>query len=62
MGGVDQLYGLLRYGYPQLHEGELQPGDPAPDVELVSLDGQSRFRLRDRIGARPLVLIFGSYT
>ena len=62
MGGVDQAYGLLRYGYPQQRHGELKVGDPAPDVELVALDGSSRIRLSERIGPKPLVLIFGSYT
>lgn len=62
MGGPDQAYGLLRYGYAQQRHGELQVGDAAPEVELVALDGASRFRLSERIGAKPLVLIFGSYT
>ncbi len=62
MGGVDQAYGILRYGYPQLRTGALQVDDPAPEVELVALDGTTRFRLSERIGARPLVLVFGSYT
>ncbi|MFQ5816939.1 MAG: hypothetical protein ACE5H2_03145 [Terriglobia bacterium] len=58
----DQAYGLLRYGLPQTRQGELQVGARAPDVELVSLDGESRFRLHEKIGSKPLVLIFGSYT
>ena len=37
-------------------------GDEAPDVELTSLDGKSTFSLREKIGQKPLVLIFGSYT
>ena len=57
-----QLYGFLRYGVTQLRPGELQVGDKAPDVELVALDGRSRFRLSEILGKRPLVLIFGSYT
>ena len=62
MGGPRDAYGFLRYAVPQWRQGDLQVGDPAPDAELVALDGQSRFRLRGRIGSRPLVLIFGSYT
>ena len=62
MGGPKQLYGFLRYGVTQMKPGELQVGDKAPDVELVALDGRSRFRLSERLGKRPLVLIFGSYT
>ncbi len=62
MGGPKDVYGFLRYALPQWHRGELAVGKQAPDVELVALDGKSTFRLRERIGAKPLVLIFGSYT
>jgi len=62
MGGPRDVYGFLRYALPHWHRGDLRVGNPAPDVELVTLDGQSRFALRDRTGRRPLVLIFGSYT
>ena len=62
MGSPKQLYGFLRYGVTQRRPGELQVGDKAPDVELVALDGRSRFRLSERLGKRPLVLIFGSYS
>lgn len=61
-GGPRDAYEFLRYALPQWHRGDLRVGDRAPDVRLVSLDGQTTFHLRDRIGARPLVLIFGSYT
>ena len=37
-------------------------GDQAPDVALVALDGSTRVRLRDHVGERPLILVFGSYT
>ncbi|HKS66158.1 MAG TPA: hypothetical protein VJR26_02885 [Candidatus Acidoferrales bacterium] len=62
MGGPRDLYGFLRYALPQWNSGNLRVGDQAPDATLYSLDGQSSFHLRDRIGKRPLVLIFGSYT
>lgn len=62
MGSPRDLYGFLRYALPQWHRGDLKVGDPAPDVRLISLDGASSFYLHDRIGARPLILIFGSYT
>lgn len=62
MGGPKDLYGFLRYARPQWHEGTVRVGDAAPDAPLYSLDGHSTFRIRDHIGARPLVLIFGSYT
>ncbi len=51
-----------RRGGDRPSPGKLKVGDPAPDVELVALDGQSRFRLSERIGSKPLVLVFGSYT
>ena len=62
MGGPKDVYGFLRFALPQWHKGQLQAGDPAPDTELVALDGRSTFRLRERLAGRPLVLIFGSYT
>ena len=61
-GGPRNVYGFLRYGLPNWHRGDLRVGDLAPDAQLVSLDGQTTFRLRDRIGQRPLVLVFGSFT
>jgi hypothetical protein len=42
--------------------GTLQVGDAAPDFELPSVDGSGHFRLSTQRGARPVVLIFGSYT
>lgn len=62
MGGPRDVYGFLRYALPQWHRGDLRVGDTAPDVRLISLDGQSTFFLHDHIGSRPLVLVFGSYT
>ncbi len=62
MGGPRDVYGFLRYALPRWHRGDLHVGDRAPDVSLVALDGQTTFRLHERIGARPLVVIFGSYT
>ena len=62
MGGPRDVYGFLRYAVPHWRQGSVQLGDQAPDARLISLDGESDFHLRDRIGKRPLVLIFGSYT
>jgi hypothetical protein len=62
LGSPRDLYGFLRYALPQWHRGDLHVGDPAPDAPLYALDGRSTFRIRDHIGRRPLVLIFGSYT
>jgi hypothetical protein len=62
MGGPRDVYGFLRYALPQWHRGDLRVGDRAPDVKLYSLDGQTTFQLSERIGHRPLLLVFGSYT
>jgi len=61
-GSPKDVYGLVRYALPHMHRGKLHPGDDAPDVRLLALDGSTRFHLRERTGNRPLVLIFGSYT
>lgn len=61
-GGPRNVYGLVRYALPHMHRGTLRIGDDAPDARLVALDGKTRFELREHVGARPLVLIFGSYT
>jgi hypothetical protein len=58
--GPRNVIGMLRYD--QRREGSLRVGEPAPDVVLSALDGQRQVRLRDSIGPRPLVLIFGSFT
>jgi hypothetical protein len=61
-GSPRDVYGMVRYAFPHMHRGKLRAGDDAPDVRLLALDGTSHFHLRERIGARPLVVIFGSYT
>lgn len=61
MGGPRNLVGFLRYG-TQRTEGNLKVGDRAPEATLVALDGSTPVRLSERIGGRPLVLVFGSYT
>jgi hypothetical protein len=58
--GPRNVWGILRYD--QRREGALKVGDRAPDVALIALDGASRVRLAERIGGRPLVLTFGSFT
>jgi hypothetical protein len=62
MGGPRDVYGFLRYALPQWRNGDLRAGDPAPNVRLLALDGQTTFHLSDRVGQKPLVLVFGSYT
>jgi hypothetical protein len=61
-GSPRDVYGLVRYALPHMRRGRLNPGDDAPDVRLLALDGSNYFHLRERTGARPLVLVFGSYT
>jgi thiol-disulfide isomerase/thioredoxin len=44
-----------------VNRGTLKPGDPAPDFDLSTIDGQSRVKLSSLVG-KPVVLFFGSYT
>jgi hypothetical protein len=61
MIGPRNVIGMLRYDTRK--EGALRPGSLAPDVALTALDGKGgEVRISDRIGARPLVLVFGSFT
>jgi hypothetical protein len=45
----------------QMRDGSLAVGDPAPDAAVVALDGEATTLLAAR-KARPVVLIFGSFT
>jgi hypothetical protein len=58
--GPRNIIGMIRYD--QRKEGSLKPGDAAPDVTLVSLDGKTPVRVSEQVGRKPLVLVFGSYT
>ena len=58
--GPRNVVGMLRYDTRA--EGSLRVGHPAPDVVLTALDGTTPVHLKDRIGAKPLVVIFGSFT
>ena len=58
--GPRNVLGMIRYD--QRKEGSLRVGDAAPDVELVALDGARRLRLKDSVGGKPVVLVFGSFT
>jgi hypothetical protein len=58
--GPRNVIGMLRYD--QREDGDLRVGDRAPDVALLALDGSTRVHLRERIGPKPLILLFGSYT
>ena len=61
-GSLHGAYGMVRYAFPHMHRGTLRVGDDAPDASLLALDGSSRFHIRERTGAQPLVIVFGSYT
>ncbi|HEY2953762.1 MAG TPA: hypothetical protein VGK89_00775 [Candidatus Eisenbacteria bacterium] len=58
--GPRNVIGMLRYDTRR--EGRLEPGDRAPEVELVALDGRSPVPLLGAPRGRPLVLVFGSFT
>ena len=61
-GSPRDVYGMVRYALPHMHRGTLKLGSDAPDVRLVALDGTNHFHLREHVGPRPLVLVFGSFT
>jgi hypothetical protein len=60
-GPKDALY-MVRYALPHMHRGNLKVGDSAPDARVYALDGAETFHIRERTGAKPLVVIFGSFT
>ena len=61
-GSPKDAISMLHYALPHMHRGTLKIGDDAPDARLVALDGENHFHIRERTGARPLVLVFGSFT
>ncbi len=61
-GSPKDAIGMVRYALPHMHRGTLQVGSDAPDATLVSLDGTTRFHIRERTKNKPLVLVFGSFT
>ncbi len=61
-GSPKDAYGMVRYALPHMHRGTLRVGSDAPDARLLALDGTSHFHIRERVSARPLVLVFGSFT
>ena len=61
-GSPKDAYGMVRYALPHMHRGTLKLGSDAPDARLLALDGASHFHIRERIGRRPLVVVFGSFT
>ena len=61
-GSPKDAIGMVRYALPHMHRGNLQVGSDAPDATLVSLDGSTRFHIRQRTSGKPLILVFGSFT
>jgi hypothetical protein len=60
IGGPRNVIGMLRYD--QREEGSLKVGDRAPEVALLALDGMTPVKLSEHMGAKPTVLVFGSFT
>jgi hypothetical protein len=60
IGGPRNVIGMLRYDTRE--EGTLKVGDRAPEVELLALDGKTPVKLSERLGGKPTVLVFGSFT
>jgi len=60
VGGPRNLIGMIRYD--QREDGRLKVGDKAPDVTLLALDGKTPVKLSERLGGKPTVLVFGSFT
>jgi type I thyroxine 5'-deiodinase len=46
----------------EARKGRLEVGQPAPDFELAARDGSGRVRLSSLRRAKPVVLVFASYT
>jgi len=61
-GSPKDVYGLVRYALPHMHRGNLKVGDAAPDARVFALSGTETFHIRERTGAKPLVIVFGSFT
>lgn len=57
--GPSNIIGMIRYDIRE--EGAFKAGDIAPDVDLLTLDGEL-VSLTSKFGTRPTVLIFGSFT
>jgi hypothetical protein len=57
----DAVY-MVRYALPHMHRGNLRVGDAAPDARVFALSGTETFHIRERTGAKPLVIVFGSFT
>jgi hypothetical protein len=58
--GPSNVIGMLRYDTRK--EGTVRVGSTAPDVRLHGLKAGEMVRIAEHVGARPLVLVFGSFT
>jgi hypothetical protein len=61
-GGPKDILYMVRYALPHMHRGNLKVGDAAPDARVFALNGTETFHVRERTGAKPLVLVFGSFS
>jgi hypothetical protein len=61
-GSPKDAIAMLRYALPHMHRGKLKVGDNAPDARVLATDGSTYFHIRERLGKRPLMIVFGSYT
>jgi hypothetical protein len=61
-GSPKDAFYMVRYALPHMHRGNLKIGDAAPDARIYALDGNGTFHIRERTGAKPLVVVFGSFT
>ena len=61
-GSPKDAFYMVRYALPHMHRGNLKIGDAAPDARIYALDGNDTFHIRERTGAKPLVVVFGSFT
>lgn len=57
---IRNIWGILRWD--QRSRGEVREGQKAVDLELTTPDGTKKESLLKQAGAKPLVLIFGSFT
>jgi hypothetical protein len=48
--------------WTQARNGHLAPGDQAPDLTVKTLDTKTPVQLASLWSAKPVVLVFGSYT
>jgi hypothetical protein len=48
--------------WTQARHGHLDPGDPAPDFTVETLETKAPVQLASLWDAKPVVLVFGSYT